>query len=271
MFNVKTLEINFFNEKFLKTFGYHRYEVINKMKIENLFTDKDDYQYFINKIDNDNNINFDFVKLKLRNNTFIYASFSATPFNLQEGKYFIINIVNISNSVTKQQKYQKLASIDELTSLPNRRNYIEKFDEKVLNKEEFSVILLDLDGFKSINDTYGHNIGDDALIAISRRLMAYNDNENIIARIGGDEFAMLIKNDQSNKCNLKLNDITNTFNEPIILGNIQIKVTYSAGVSFYPKDGRNLRVLFDKADIALYKAKEYEESKLFEYSDLIKK
>ena len=120
-----------------------------------------------------------------------------------------------------------------------------------------ATMFLDLDDFKMINDTLGHDIGDQLLVEVSKRLVSTLRKCDTVARIGGDEFIILIEDiEDMDYLNIILEKILKCFNEPFRLNNQDYFVTTSIGVAVYPTDGEIAEVLVKNADIAMYKAKQ---------------
>jgi diguanylate cyclase (GGDEF)-like protein len=158
------------------------------------------------------------------------------------------------------QHLDKLANYDKLTSIPNRRLF---FDELKLAIEKyersgnkFALIFIDLDGFKPINDSYGHDSGDLILIKVAQIFDCLIRKQDIVARIGGDEF-MIILNDlqQDLKLDNIIQRIKKRFIQPIIIGNIICSVGVSLGISKCPEDGITIDELMKIADERMYKDK----------------
>ena len=178
-----------------------------------------------------------------------------------DGQYQAQTIVrDISRRKDEEKRLKYLASHDYLTDLPNRY-----FFEEVLqltlakNKETESacaILYLDIDQFKTINDTYGHATGDDVLKVAAKKLRETLKEEDIIARIGGDEFVILLDAIQNPLNALQTAEaIGFAFKEPIALGEKLTTVSFSIGISTFPKDGTNTAELLQRADAAMYKAK----------------
>jgi diguanylate cyclase (GGDEF)-like protein len=154
---------------------------------------------------------------------------------------------------------KKLARHDPLTGLPNRRFFVETLGEVLLTTNSDSrsaVLMLDLDGFKSINDAYGHAVGDQALIEFAQRISAIMRAGAVFVRIGGDEFAVIVPNIKS------LDDLTalarrivTAVAEPILIGQISTSVGVGIGIAIAPSDGMNPEIMVQRADRALYRAK----------------
>ena len=156
-----------------------------------------------------------------------------------------------------------MAFTDALTGLPNRRYFekllLEQLDQDNLHTHKFAIGMLDLDGFKPINDIYGHSAGDDVLVQVSARLKKIMHERGVIARVGGDEFAIFAPGLETEDEVLALGaEMKRALEEPIQIGGIVARLTCSSGFSLYPTSGTDLERLIDRADMALYKAKAQE-------------
>jgi diguanylate cyclase (GGDEF)-like protein len=157
---------------------------------------------------------------------------------------------------------QKLASEDPLTSLPNRRSFISLIDENILHAqsdESFAVGLIDLDGFKGVNDLFGHAAGDALLVTASQRLKALSGQDVIFARLGGDEFGFVAK-DISMVTDLG-EKICATLAQPYSYSSLTLNVSASSGISLFPESCSNTSELLEFADFALYQAKQHNTGK----------
>jgi diguanylate cyclase (GGDEF)-like protein len=153
----------------------------------------------------------------------------------------------------------KLARHDPLTGLPNRRFFVETLGEVLLTTtvdSQSAVLMLDLDGFKSINDTYGHAIGDRALIEFAQRISATMRSGAVFVRVGGDEFAVIVPKIESLDGSTALaRRITAAVAEPFSIGRISTSVGVGIGIAVAPSDGMDPEILVQRADRALYRAK----------------
>jgi diguanylate cyclase (GGDEF)-like protein len=157
---------------------------------------------------------------------------------------------------------RRLANIDSLTELPNRRKFRTEFVRRLQHASErqgtLAVGIVDLDGFKPVNDAFGHAVGDKLLMEAARRLRAFAEQGVFAARLGGDEFGLLIENDQSDLDLKSLADrICASLREPYCIKGITAKVSASLGLVSFPEGGENAVQLFERADFALYHAKQY--------------
>jgi diguanylate cyclase (GGDEF)-like protein len=163
--------------------------------------------------------------------------------------------------VIRESRYnRKLAMHDPLTGLPNRiyfNHLLSKFSHLALsNHNQIALHLIDLNGFKAINDAYGHAVGDEFLMAMAGRLKHFTHTEQKVARMGGDEFAVI----QGNVTDLKKVEglaqaIYETLSQPLIIKGIRFNPKASIGVCLYPRDAETAHQTMLNADIAMYRAK----------------
>lgn len=170
----------------------------------------------------------------------------------------IIQTIGVGRDITDrkeaEEKIEYLAYHDPLTDLPNRRLF-NQCVRGVLGKttKEHTLILLDLDNFKDVNDTFGHEVGDLLLIQIAKRLKHIVGANGIVARLGGDEF-IIFYYDEKGSTNLTAR-IEDAVSEPIVIHDHVIHMTSSMGVSRFPMDGNSVESLMRNADIEMYRAK----------------
>ena len=157
-----------------------------------------------------------------------------------------------------QMELEQLARFDSLTALPNRRHFTEDFDRMCAQEtgDEFTLLLIDVDDFKTVNDTYGHDAGDAFLVETSNRLQSAVRSTDQVARLGGDEFSILLIGRRDEEWLNKICDrIVESFSAPVTFNDVTIQATVSVGVASYPEDGDTQEKLYKGADIALYEAK----------------
>ena len=160
----------------------------------------------------------------------------------------------------KQAEVTRLALHDPLTGLANRRYLHMQLDSAIAralrDKVRFAVLVIDLDGFKPINDRHGHAAGDEVLMEVSRRLNAQVRKGEIVARLGGDEFVVVLSADATGDAPIRAaHRLIACLSEAIMLPQGEVRVSASVGVAFYPDDGAQTDDLIRKADVALYRAK----------------
>ena len=151
-----------------------------------------------------------------------------------------------------------LAFHDPLTNLPNRRKFIEKLEYALNNKISGAVILLDLDNFKSINDTLGHVFGDKVLQGVSERFHDIIHDKVFISRFGGDEFLILLESEgepYQNQIIHFIKDLYHLFIKKIQIDENEVEIKFSVGISLFPQDSQEVNQLIMNADLALYAVK----------------
>ncbi|WP_240702393.1 bifunctional diguanylate cyclase/phosphodiesterase [Trinickia terrae] len=154
-----------------------------------------------------------------------------------------------------------IATHDALTGLPNRLMFKERLDDALLHAREdgttLHVLFIDLDRFKDINDSLGHNVGDQLLRAVADRLLGEVKDAEMIARLGGDEFTVLVKQrDQHENVLRTIEEIQAALARPVVVSDMQLQVSASIGISSFPDDGDDAQTLLKHADIAMYGAKQ---------------
>jgi len=192
-------------------------------------------------------------------------------------------ISNVEDSNKKlQESEQRLfdqANYDSLTGLPNRHYFFRYVDEVMENfhtdeiyadKKGIAFFFMDLDKFKSVNDKYGHFTGDKLLKKVSKRmknvLKTYDSSCIFIARLGGDEFVIEFVYNNKDEISELANTIIEVINKPIIIESNEFITETSIGICLYPEDGRDIKSIFIKSDLSMYKAKDSGGNKFVFYS-----
>lgn len=156
------------------------------------------------------------------------------------------------------QELRQLAMHDNLTTLPNRVMLEQQLDlaikQAMINEHRFAVIYMDLDGFKAVNDTWGHHVGDRLLVAVAERLRSQLSNKMLLVRLGGDEFVLMAECDISAARQLA-QKLVKVISSPFELDRYVLHVSLSAGIAIFPLHGRNRQELLFNADAAMYHTK----------------
>jgi len=190
--------------------------------------------------------------------------FVAKPFDLVEVQTRIHNMLEVRLLYKKLENSNKvlesLALHDTLTGLPNRRLLMDRLSLAIAharrNKRIMAVMYLDLDGFKQINDTLGHDVGDTLLSMIAARLEAAVRQEDTVARLGGDEFVIVLWELSHADGVAKLaSKVIQAVSQPYSIQGRDVSMTASVGVGIYPTHGEEVEMLMKSADLALYEAK----------------
>ncbi|WP_291627233.1 bifunctional diguanylate cyclase/phosphodiesterase [Clostridium sp.] len=177
----------------------------------------------------------------------------------KNGEIFVYGAISeITNRKEKEIEINHLSYYDEVTGIPNRRFFMKEASRLI--RELFNVniafIFIDLDNFKYVNDTYGHDYGDALLYEFSKIILEMQIDNSFLARYGGDEF-VLVKSNIEGKNEIKgiLDNIIKKLSNPLIIKDREIYSTLSIGVSIYPFDGKDIGILLKRSDMAMYLAK----------------
>ncbi|EEJ2352847.1 EAL domain-containing protein [Salmonella enterica subsp. enterica] len=164
-----------------------------------------------------------------------------------------------SSLAQANQELAQLALHDTLTRLPNRVLLEDRLEQAIskANREStsFALLFMDLDGFKAINDAYGHDIGDKLLVAVTHRLNQPLSGQFTLARIGGDEFVLLAEVSAPDEAASLASALVHSIDAPFTIDPYELVVTLSVGIALYPLDGKNERELMFNADAAMYHTK----------------
>ena len=188
---------------------------------------------------------------------------------------FRLYVARAAAELERQQmvnNLERVAHHDDLTGLCNRSLFRNLLTQAIAaskrTEEKLALLYLDLDSFKNINDTLGHDAGDKVLTIVAQRLQDALRNGDVVARLGGDEFIIMLHHvKDANSISQTIRKILAIVSEPIIFYLHQLQVTTSVGISVFPDDGNNVSALMKHADIALYKAKDHGRNTFQFYSD----
>lgn len=188
----------------------------------------------------------------------------ASAFNSM-GERLKTTIASLDAELSERKRMENLvrhmAYHDSLTGLPNRLLFIDRLEQVMArgfwHKKHAAVLFIDLDRFKSVNDSLGHSAGDELIKTVAERLKLTLRDGDTVARFGGDEFTVLLQDvAREEDVHLVHEKIFKTLEKPVVLRGLEVYVNVSIGVSIYPKDGENTETLLKNADLAMYCAKE---------------
>ncbi|MFC1846209.1 diguanylate cyclase domain-containing protein [Chloroflexota bacterium] len=197
-----------------------------------------------------------------KDGTFFPVEYKSTPIK-EKGN--IIGAVVTFTDITEHKKAEEslivLATHDTLTSLPNRKLLYDRFNIAVANaqrnKKRLAIMSLDLDRFKIVNDKLGHDIGDKLLVAAAGRMTSILREVDTVARIGGDEFALLLWDiDHKEAASKVAQKVVKEFRQPFLIDGHKLNNTVSVGVAIYPENGKDIKDLLKISDKSLYLVKE---------------
>ena len=176
-------------------------------------------------------------------------------------QHYVSLSTDISSIKAYQRQLERSTHYDLLTNLPNRVLVTDRITQAMVqcqrSSRSLAVAFMDLDGFKDVNDKYGHNMGDELLIAVSQKMQAALREDDTLARIGGDEFiAVMIDLEKPEDSVPVLECLLKAAANPVTVGDVVMQVSVSIGVAFYPQDGVEADPLIRRADQAMYVAKQ---------------
>ncbi|MDD4683335.1 MAG: EAL domain-containing protein [Eubacteriales bacterium] len=192
---------------------------------------------------------------------------------------FVNILANISASALERVKHesviQTLAYYDRLTGLVNRSRFLEIAQDKLISarrhNHKVAVVFLDLDSFKAVNDSLGHDAGDELLHRLALQMKQKMREADLLGRFGGDEFLIMLDPVYSeNEISEILSPIMELFQQSIRLRGNRYQVTISAGIAVYPRDGEDLDTLIKNADLAMYEAKSHGKNRIYFCNDQLK-
>lgn len=168
-------------------------------------------------------------------------------------------VQDISLQISQLSRIEQLALFDDLTHLPNRASFLGNLERHLIDagrtREPFSLLFIDLDDFKEINDTRGHSVGDEVLVEVARRLKESLHPREMVARLGGDEFVVLTPARDRENATVAAARFSAAIARPMWIGPSMVGIRASIGIAICPEDGHKSGLLLRNADIAMYAAK----------------
>ena len=246
-------------------YGYKKSELVgmnlSQLRHSRGEAEKKEIKERLKKIKDEGSIIFE-TSMKLADGSEVFVEINAKTIEYAGNKA----IVSISRDITQRKQAENLikdmAFMDSLTGLPNRRLFNDRFDiarsGAERNEARLAVLVMDLDGFKAINDSYGHQVGDQVLVEVGKRLKQSIRRNDTVARLGGDEFVILLNDLKAiGDADRITKKIQGFFRDYLVIGGYKIKIRLSIGTSIYPDDGRELEDLIKKSDTAMYWVKNH--------------
>jgi len=257
-------KIIFVNKAFEHTTGYNKKEAIGQYP-SIIKSEKQDEKYYRRMWATiSSGVVFNDIIVNRRKDGSLYSEEKTiTPLYDEEHRitHYISTGKDITERIETQERLNFLAHHDALTKLPNRTLFTDRLDQALKraerNRMSVAVFFIDLDHFKNINDSSGHDTGDTVLITAAQRFIRCVRKGDTVARLAGDEFAILLEDITDENVVPRIADnIIENFSAPIEVGINQFYVTPSIGISMSPNDGDDGRGLLKNADLAMYRAKE---------------
>ena len=250
------------NQAFLDLFGRTKNEIVN-MNAREVYASSQDRERFKKAIKDKGSVRDFDAKLRRKDGTVMDCLLTVTTKRDVEGN--IVAYQGIVRDITDRKKAEEavkhMAYHDLLTGLPNRLLFNDRLMMAMIrakrNEQRVAVAMLDLDKFKDVNDTLGHSMGDELLKTAAVRLKKLLRKSDTIARMGGDEFLLILPDiNHAEDAHRLVRKIMTGFQTPFPVEGYDISITTSAGIAIYPDDGTDTNTLIKKADIAMYRAKQ---------------
>jgi len=243
--------------------GYPDREALLGTDVTDLYVDAEDRRLLQSAMEKDGVVHGFEVRFRRCDGTVIWVRNTARAVHDADGRvlYHEGSLEDITERKRAEETIKHLAYHDDLTGLPNRRLFNDRLTLALAhahrNQGKLAVLLFDLDHFKEVNDTLGHSMGDRLLQVVSERLTSLLRKGDTVARMGGDEFMLLLPEIAGGEGAAEVaQKILEAVRRPFVFGGHELHVTTSIGTALYPDDGEDGDTLMKNADIAMYRAKD---------------
>ena len=244
------------NETFASMLGYSRRELIGGRLNEVYWrpADREELERMLRDVNTLNSVE---TELRRKDGTRLWIVQNLT----MDGVRIHMTMVDISDRKRAEEQIEFHAYHDVLTALPNRKLFMDRLIQNLTHcrrsNKSLAVMFIDLDRFKSINDTLGHTAGDEVLLEMARRLASCVRSDDTVARLGGDEFSIVLAElRMPEDAGRVAEKIITAVSRPVMIGGVPIEISASIGIALYPNDGADAESLLRNADGAMYRAKE---------------
>ena len=256
--NIEDGSVVFSNRFFFETLGASGEDVLGA-SWEDFFVDSEERQaLMVQFIEQEEVRNYE-LRLKAADGSVVWGLASLSSIPLEDEYLLMFAFIDITQLKEAEAKIQELANRDALTGLPSRRLFSDRLkkamDRAKRSSTEMAVLFIDLDGFKAVNDTLGHEAGDEVLKQVTERLRDCIRKPDTAARLGGDEFVIIIEHQHVEGAQIVGQRVVERLSKPIDAGGSTAHIGASVGIAFYPKDGENEDDLMKAADKAMYEIK----------------
>ena len=251
------------NQRWLELFGYSREEAVGRTSLDlGIWTDPGERPRFVAEVRQRGSVkNFE-TRFRKKSGAIIDALLSADVIDIGGEPHVIVPILDVTDRKRAEERIQQLATRDALTGLPNRLLLNDRLSLSISNARRrgvsLALLFIDLDRFKYINDSLGHVIGDAFLKLVAERLSGIMRQGDTLARIGGDEFVVLLENivTMEDDAGLVARKILACFADPFSVEGHTLSCSCSIGISVFPSDATDPQMLIRDADTAMYHVKE---------------
>jgi diguanylate cyclase (GGDEF)-like protein/PAS domain S-box-containing protein len=251
------------NQRWLDIFGYAREELVGRSSLElGIWVDPKDRGRFVEQIRERGSLRDYEARFRKKSGEIIDVLLSAEVIEIEGEPHVIVPFTDITDRKRAEERIQQLATRDALTGLPNRLLFTDRLALGMGNAQRtngsLALLFVDLDRFKYINDSLGHVIGDAFLRAVAERLSAVVRKGDTLARLGSDEFVVLLENIEpmEDVAGQVARKILASFGEPFSIDGHTLSCSCSIGISVFPSDASDPQMLMRDADTAMYHVKE---------------
>lgn len=261
------------NQAFLDITEYSRDELIGQKPsiLQSQWHDKEFYANMWDKIICDGYFDGE-IKDRRKSGKLYISKIAIHSISNESG--IVENYIAFTQDITLQKNTEKMAFFCHLTHLANRFYFEQELENTILHSmrmdTHFALVYLDLDSFKPVNDTYGHLIGDKLLCKVAEILKNNIRKSDFVSRIGGDEFAIILKNITEQDLKKVATKILDAISQVIFIDNLQIKIGISIGIATFPNDGMNVTTLLQNSDFAMYHSKQHGKNSFTLYREIQK-
>ncbi len=253
----RVLEVN---DAVARIFGYEREELL-KDSAYSLYFSREERQRLMARLREQKSLSNIEVRMRRRDGTPVWVLENMTLLETADGGIIEGTIIDITDRKAAQEQVEYQAYHDVLTGLPNRLLFRDRIGVALAHarrsRRAVAVMFLDLDQFKLVNDTLGHTVGDGLLQAAAERLVHCVRGDDTVARMGGDEFTILLSDLSDTRAAATVaQKVLDSISHPIEVDGHELFITTSIGISIFPDDGMDAEMLLKNADRAMYRAKE---------------
>ena len=268
--DVNNYKITQTNRTASQSLGYSKAQICDKALYE-FWEDQSrlEFETFLEPLQRGNKSLQTFEALQKRKDGTVYPVQVKLKLVLFSKNIAILAVVrDLTATRQMESKIKRMAFFDSLTGLPNRNMINDRITLALAhserNQQNFALLFLDMDDFKSVNDSLGHSIGDELLKEVAKRLKGLLRGEDTVARIGGDEFVILLTGLKDDNYSTRLAERIISALRPVFkIEKNEIYTSFSIGIALYPNDGKDAETLFKSADSAMYRAKEQGKNSYF--------
>ncbi len=255
----KTSEIYYANARAEELLGFAAGALVGHKTIE-FYGEPKDRERFALKVSMNNRVEGFELRMKKAEGEEFWGVLSSQQVSYGKGMALITSITDLTEQKNYQNELFHKANYDELTDLPNRGLAFDRLqralDSVARTKKKVALMLIDLDDFKKVNDSFGHSAGDAFLQEVASRLTACVREGDTVARLGGDEFTIILSGlSYASDAENVAQKLLDSFNHPVMLGNHEVAIGASIGIAMCPDDGEDFESLIKNADAAMYQCK----------------